>query len=221
MALSTENVKTAEGNHFVVLGFDRSLRGRESWFPSDFVAFGVFDRVQSLSGKVHCRHRLSVSTKHDICSTASHICCDGHRSTAPSHGDDRRFAFVMLCIENLVWNTIFLEHCREFLRLIHTRSSDQYWLTGCVTFHNVFEHRTKLCLSGSVNQVSVVLPHHVAVCWDRNNPQIIDLIELGRLGHCGSGHTTQFVVESEEILQGDGRQGLILGLNLNAFFRLN
>ena len=53
------------------------------------------------------------------------------------------------------------------------------------------------------------------------NVQAVDLTELGFLGHSGTGHTGQLVVQAEEILECDGSQRLALAVYLNAFLRLD
>ncbi len=48
--------------------------------------------------------------------------------------------------------------------------------------------------------------------------QFVDLVELGRFGFRRSGHAGELVVHAEIILEGDGGEGLVLALDLHAFF---
>ena len=43
-------------------------------------------------------------------------------------------------------------------------------------------------------------------------------MKLGRLGFRRTGHSSQFLIKPEIILNGDGRQRLRFAINLNAFF---
>ena len=90
-----------------------------------------------------------------------------------------------------------------------------------MSFNYVFKDRTELRLRGTVNQIRIVLAHHVTVGGNRHNPKVVNLIELSGLGHGRTGHTTQFVIEPEKVLQGDGRERLVLSFDLYYFFGFN
>ena len=49
---------------------------------------------------------------------------------------------------------------------------------------------------------------------DGQDLQLVDLVELLRLGQGGTGHAGQFFVHAEVVLQGDGGVGDVLGLDL-------
>src|SRR5215467_2657736 len=54
-----------------------------------------------------------------------------------------------------------------------------------------------------------------------DHSELVDLGELVRLGHGGTGHAGQLVVEAEVVLQGDRGQGLVLVLDGHALFGLD
>ena len=51
--------------------------------------------------------------------------------------------------------------------------------------------------------------------------QLVDLLELGRLGLGRAGHAGQLLVHAEVVLEGDGGQRLVLALDLDAFLGLD
>ena len=55
----------------------------------------------------------------------------------------------------------------------------------------------------------------------RGNRQLVYLMELFGVGHCRTGHACQLIVKAEVILQGDGRSGNRLPLDLHPFLGLN
>jgi hypothetical protein len=55
-----------------------------------------------------------------------------------------------------------------------------------------------------------VAADHGAVGGDRDHAQLVDLLEFLRLGVGGSGHARELAVHAEVVLEGDGRQGLVL-----------
>ncbi len=67
----------------------------------------------------------------------------------------------------------------------------------------------------------MVDPLHPAVGRNGNHLKLVDLEELSRLRHRGAGHAGEFAVELEEVLQGDGREGLRFLLDPHAFLRFN
>ncbi|MDT7659487.1 MAG: preprotein translocase subunit SecA [Pseudonocardiales bacterium] len=69
--------------------------------------------------------------------------------------------------------------------------------------------------------VGLVGADHRAVGGDRHHAQLVDLVQLGRLGLRGAGHPGQLAVEPEVVLQRDRGQGLVLLLDLDAFLGLD
>ena len=67
-----------------------------------------------------------------------------------------------------------------------------------------------LRLLGAVDEVGLVDAHHRTVGRDRDDAELVDLVELRGLGHGRAGHAGELVVEAEEVLQGDGRERLVL-----------
>ena len=62
---------------------------------------------------------------------------------------------------------------------------------------------------------------HRLVRRDRHDAELVGLVQLGGLGLRGAGHPGELLVEPEVVLQGDGGQGLVLGLDLDALFGLD
>ena len=60
-----------------------------------------------------------------------------------------------------------------------------------------------------------------AVGGDFHHVQLVDFPEFLFFGHGGTGHTGQLFVQTEEVLEGDGGQGLAFVGNLHAFLGLD
>ncbi len=67
----------------------------------------------------------------------------------------------------------------------------------------------------------MVLADHRPVRGDRHHTELVDLVQLGRLGLRGTGHAGELVVEAEVVLQGDRGQRLVLGLDLHPLLGLD
>lgn len=74
---------------------------------------------------------------------------------------------------------------------------------------------------GQVDQVVEVLARDRPVGRDHHHVETVDLAELEGLGIGGAGHAGQLVVQAEIVLEGGGGQGLALGLDRQAFLRLD
>ena len=72
-----------------------------------------------------------------------------------------------------------------------------------------------------VDEVGLVLADHRLVGRDRHDAELVGRHELGGLGLGGAGHARELVVEAEVVLQRDGGEGLVLGLDLHALLRLD
>ena len=86
---------------------------------------------------------------------------------------------------------------------------------------NVVDNRVELDFHVAVHDVGVVNTLVGLVGRDRNNTQFVRGVEFCRFSFRSTGHSGQFVVHAEVILQCDGGQSLVLGLNLHAFLSLN
>ena len=128
---------------------------------------------------------------------------------------------MVLGVEDLVRNTVLLQFIRQVLGLLHAGCSDQDRLTRRVPFDNVFDDRVELRTRRSVHQIRLVHADHRTIRRNGDDSEVVDLIELRCFCHRGSGHARQLVVEAEEVLQRHGGEGLILCLDLDAFFGLD
>ena len=139
----------------------------------------------------------------------------------PACGDDLRLPLVLLRVQHLVRHLQLHQQLRQVLRLGHAGRADQHRLPGPVLLLDVLGDRGELGLLGLVDQVGLVGADHRPVRRDRHHAQLVDLVQLGRLGLGGTGHPGELGVEPEVVLQGDGGQGLVLGLDLHPLLGLD
>ena len=82
-------------------------------------------------------------------------------------------------------------------------------------------HSFELSLFGFVNKVLVVFAGNWLVGRHYHHIQAIDLLELLCLSKGRTGHTTELLIQAEEILEGNSCQRHTLLLNGHAFFRFD
>ncbi|CAB5025329.1 unannotated protein [freshwater metagenome] len=116
---------------------------------------------------------------------------------------------------------VLLQQLAEVLGLLDTRRADEDWLPVLMSLDDVSEHGVVLGRFGTVDEIGVVNPDHRPIRRDRHDAEVVDLRELRRLSHGGTGHAPEPLVQPEEVLEGDGGEGLVLGLDLHALLRLD
>ena len=131
-------------------------------------------------------------------------------------------ALVLLGVEHLVRDAALLQQRREVART--SRRSTVPTRTGWpVSWRSAMSSTTarELRVLGLVDEVGLVGADHRLVGRDRHDAELVDLVELGGLGHGRTGHAGELVVEAEEVLQGDRGEGLVLLLDLHALLGLD
>ena len=78
-----------------------------------------------------------------------------------------------------------------------------------------------LAVLGLVDLIVAVVADHRLVRRDLHDAELVDLLELGRLGQRRAGHAGELVVEPEVVLQRDRRERLVLLLDAHALLRLD
>ena len=107
------------------------------------------------------------------------------------------------------------------LALLDARGADEDRLTLLVPLGDLLDHRAVLAVLALVDEVGLVETHHRPVGRDRHHLELVDLVELLGLGERGTGHAGELVVEAEEVLEGDRREGDVLLLDRHAFLGLD
>ena len=114
-----------------------------------------------------------------------------------------------------------LELVGDPLGLLDRHRADQHRLAAFVAVLDLLDHRVELLVLGLVDDVVIVDADHRLVGRDDDDVEIVDFLELGRLGVGGAGHPGQLVVHPEVVLEGDGRERLVLGFDLDPFLGLD
>src|SRR5579871_3304489 len=166
-------------------------------------------------------HELGIAAEHDVGAAARHVGRDGHRAEAPGLGDDLGLALVVLGIEHGMPDAGLLELIGHALGFLDRYRADQHRLPALVAVLDFLDNRVELLVLGFIHDVVVVDANHRLVGRHHDHVEAVNLLELGGLGVGGAGHPRQLVVHAEVVLEGDGRQRLVLGFDLDAFLGLD
>ena len=128
---------------------------------------------------------------------------------------------MMLRVQHGVLDALRLEDFGQLLGLLDRDRTDQDRLALGVAFLNARNDRVDLAALVLVYGIRVVLANDRLVGRDLDDIELIGVAELLLLGQRGTGHAGQLAVQAEVVLEGDGREGLALVLDLDALLRLD
>ncbi len=128
---------------------------------------------------------------------------------------------MLLGVQHLVRQLFLLEVLREQLGILDRRGADQHRLRALVAILDVGDDRVDLLLERAEHLIVLVLADHGLVRRDDDDFQVVDLLELERLGVRRAGHAGELVVHPEVVLERDRRERLVLALDGHAFLRLD
>ena len=156
-------------------------------------------------------------TKFDIGSSAGHVCRDRYGTLLTCLGNDLSFSGIVLGIQHFMTDLLLFQHVTDQFRCLNGDRTDKHRLSLLMSFNDFIDQGFKLCLLGSVYSIRIVNSGNRTVGRDLIHQHVIDLTEFFFLGLCGTGHTGQLVVQTEEVLVGDRCQDSRFLFDRNAF----
>ena len=218
MALGTDDVQAARCNHLLVV-----LVGDLPGLGKGLVIGGLvhLGRVQAaLVEQVRCQTGR-VAAELDVRAATGHVGGDRDGATPPGLGDDARLSLVELGIQDFVGNALPLHHLAEAFGCLDRDRADKHRATAVPHLGDLLDHRAELGIFAPIDEVGPVVPDHRPIGGNRHDFELVDLVELLRLGHRRAGHAGELVVQAEVVLEGDRGEGHRLALDAEAFLRLD
>ena len=102
--------------------------------------------------------------------------------------DDFRFALVVLGVEHVMLDAGLLELVGDALGFLDRDRADQHRLPALVAVADFLDHGVELFVLGLVNDVVIVDADHRLVGRNHDHVEIVDFLELDRLGVGRAGH---------------------------------
>ncbi len=164
---------------------------------------------------------FGVAAEEDVGAAAGHVGGDGDRPLAPGLSHDRSLTLVVLGVQDDVGDPLALEHPGEHLALLDRQGADERRLALGVAVLDLLDRRVPFLARAAIDEVGAVGADHVAVGRDDDHIELVDVLELGGLGHRRAGHARELLVHAEEVLEGDRGERLVLALDLDALLRLD
>ena len=171
----------------------------------------------------------------DVGTTACHVGGDGHGSehallhvlVAVGVGDfhlahsaasgflhDVGLAHVLLGVEGVVWDMAHVEHLAQHFGYFNRCGTHEH-RTACVAhLYDFFDDGLVFLARSLVDAVVEVLAGDGLVGGNLHHVELVDVPEFACLGAGRTGHTGEFVVHAEVVLQGDGGECLCGSLHV-------
>src|SRR5260370_26317940 len=129
-------------------------------------AFGIFAQNAFFE-------TIWITTQQDIGTTTSHVGSNGYSTATPRLGYNLRLTLVIFRIEDIVRNTLQIEHMRENLRDLNGGGTHQHWLTFLIKLFDLLDNGPELRLLTTVNHIWQVLTNHRLVGLNCNYIQCL------------------------------------------------
>ena len=161
--------------------------------------------------------RLDGTAEHDIGAAAGHVGRDGDHLRTTRLRDDLGLARVLLGVQHLVRKLLLLEMPRQHFGVLDRGRADEHRLPALVAILDVIDDGVDLFLERPEHEIVLVPANHREMRRNHHRFEVIDLLELERLGVRRAGHAGEPLIHPEVILKRDRRQRLVLALDRNAF----
>ena len=153
----------------------------------------------------------------DVRSTTGHICRNGYSTHLPGFRHNFGFLFMMLGIQYRMRNPTALQHSAQRFGCFHGNGSHQHRASQFVQSLYFVNHSIVFFPLGAVNVIFVINAAHRFIGGNNHHIQFVNIPEFLGFGFSRTRHASQFIVQAEIILQGDGGQRLGFPFNFYIF----
>ena len=172
--------------------------------------------AKALLGKI-----FGVAAEQNIGTAARHVGRDGDGAKAARLGDDLRLALVVLCVQDVMLDAVAAQKTGNFFRLFDGDGTHEDGLPLLVTGDDLAHDGALLALFGGEDLIVHVDTAHGTVGGDLHDVEGVDGAEFALFRFGGTRHARKFAVKTEIVLEGDGRERLVLFAHLDAFLRFD
>ena len=120
-----------------------------------------------------------------------------------------------------MFDVLTCQHTAQQLGYLHRCRTHQHRTAGIHQLLDIVDHGVIFLTFSLVNQVLMVDTGYRLVGRNLHHVEFIDIPELARLGDSGTCHTSELVVHTEVVLQGDGGICLRGCFHVDVFFSLH
>ena len=167
------------------------------------------------SGIFHLLAQLDVGT------TTGHIGSNSYSLRFTGFCNNIRFFLVQLGIQYVVPDTPQLQHTAQQLGNLDRSRTHQHRTTGIHQLHDFFDHGIVFLTLGFINKIIGIDTHCGTVGRDHHHIEFVNIPKLSGFRFRRTGHTGQFMIHTEIILQSNSRPRLSSGFHFYIFLGLD
>ncbi len=210
VALGGNDAQATQAHHFIVillplltqgLNLGRLLLSRQRRI--------VVNRLNAL---------FHVTAQHDVGTSTRHVGGNGDGPFGSGLGNDVGFALVLLGVEHLMRQLRLGQQLVDQLRVLNGGGAHQHRLTALMTFANVLNRCGVFLGRGFVDAVELIFATVHPVRRNDHRFEAVNFLEFVGFGIGRTRHACQLPIQTEIVLERDGRQRLVFGLNAHTFF---
>ena len=154
----------------------------------------------------------------DIRTTTCHVGGDGHHACTACLGYHLRLLLVELGVEDVMLDFADVEHLAQQLGYLDGGRTYQYRTALVHHVHYLVDDGVVFLAFGAVDTVVHVDTGDGFVGRDDHHVQFVYIPELSGFRLGGTGHTGEFVVHTEIVLEGDGGESLCRAFDFDVLF---
>ena len=214
------NIITAKETHQIVFQGQEEFRGTGVTLTSATTTQLVIDTtafVTFSTNDVQTTKFRYAFAKHNVSTTTCHVGSNGNCTVLTCMRNNFCFLFMVLSVQYVMSNTATFKHCGKFFRLSDGSSTYENRSTRFMTSFDFVNRSFVFSKFSFVDYVRSIGTNHRFIGGNNYNAQVVDFLEFLFLGFSGTGHTSQFVVHTEVVLESDGCQSLAFTFYFYAF----
>ena len=163
----------------------------------------------------HFRTQLNVGT------TTCHVGSNSHNTLLTSLCHNIRLSLMQFRIQYIMLNLAHSKHFAQHFRDFHRSGTYQNRTSFFYHFFNLFDDSFIFLTFCLINAIIHIFTGNRTIRWNNNDIQFINIPKFSRFRFRRTGHTRQFMIHTEIVLQSDGSKCLSSGFHLHPFLGLN
>ena len=155
--------------------------------------------------------------KLDIRTTTGHVRCYRYNALTTGFRYNLCLLLMQFRIQHIMRNTAHTEHTAQKFTHLHRGRTHQYRTAFANQFLDLSYHGIVFLALGAVNAVVHIDAGNRTIRRNHHHIEFVDIPKLTRFRLGRTGHTREFIVHTEIILQGDGSKRLRCTFYLHVF----
>ena len=160
-------------------------------------------------------------TQLDVRTTTGHVCSNGYRTAQTCFSNDVCLPLVKFRIQYVVFDLAHGQHLAQHLGDFYRSSTHQYRASCLYQLFYFFDYGFILFAFCFVNAVIHVFAGNRSIGRNHDYIQFVNVPQLTGFCFGRTGHTREFMIHTEVVLQSDGGKSLCGSFYFHTFLRFD